>query len=119
MSIQAAVRTTFREAAVVSATETLDLSDATVAGILFVCYEVADRTAGSIAVTYQGSLDNSTWFELPAALGSTLNANGLVTHKIPDLATDLACPRYLRATLTRASFDGTLAVWTQTDVTLP
>lgn len=111
---QASVRTNFRTAAVITATETLTLTSSAGFGpsnALFVCFDVAGRTQGSVTVTFQGSLDGTAWVELPAALGVTLNADGLSSVDF----TGQQLPRYLRATLTYASsFDGTLAAWTQT-----
>lgn len=115
---QASVRTTLRDDAVITATETLTISDATQgfadSNALFVCFNVTGRTQGSITVTFQGSLDGATWFQLPAALGVTLNADGLTSVDL----NSQDVPKYVRATLTYASsFDGSLEVWAQSNLT--
>lgn len=114
---QASVRTTLRDAAVITSTTTLSISTPSAgfanSSALFICFEVAARTAGSITTTFQGSQDGTTWFELPASLGATLNADGLTSTDL----NALELPPYLRVTLTYSSFDGTLAVWAQSDAT--
>lgn len=113
---QCSARTTFRDAAVLGSAVSIVLSGATyLSDSLFVCLNVAARTMGTVVVTFQGSLDGSTWFELSAALGTTLSANGLTSLPITG-----SFPRYLRVTLTPAgSFDGTLEGWIQGPNSIP
>lgn len=111
---QPSVRTTFRSAAVLTVAATVEFGSYCI-GMLegaFVVFNVAARTAGSVAVTFQGSNDGTTWWSLPSSLSRTLSANGQTTI---GLTAGYTFPKYVRATLTPSSFDGTLEMWTQTN----
>lgn len=111
---QPSTRTTFRSAAVITVAATVEFGSYCI-GMLegaFVVFNVAARTAGSVTVTFQGSNDGTTWWSLPSALSRTLSANGRTTI---GFTADYTLPRYVRATLTPSSFDGTLEMWTQTN----
>lgn len=111
---QPSVRTTFRAAAVLTTATTVEFGSYCL-GMLegaFVVFNVASRTAGSVALTFQGSNDGTTWWSLPSALSRTLQANGQTTVALTAAYT---FPKYVRASFTPSSFDGTIEMWTQTN----
>jgi len=113
MFVNLSSRRTLRDSATVDVIDDISvgtLVDTTAGGLIGVL-TTTGRTAGTVIVQAQGSIDNNTWFDLPAEFATTINANGIAYIEL-----QRAIPKFVRFQLTPGGgFDGSVKLDVRSD----